>query len=180
MIYLLSGSIGTGKSTALLKWSQGRNDVFGILTPKNKNGIRFILDVNTKECFEMETHSETADVIFVGRYHFLKTAFETGNAIIKRTLKNTKSGYVIIDELGKLELESKGFHESASLAITETINNNHLHLLLIIRSSLLIKMIEKFRISDYQLIAISELNQSLNFRQEIKNNNLGVELLEQK
>lgn len=162
MIYILSGNIETGKTTSLLKWTEGRNDVLGILTPGNEDGIRCLLDVNTKEFFEMQTDSETADVI-VGRYRFLKTAFETGNNIIKTALKNNKSGYIIIDELGKLELQSEGFHESASLAITETINNTNLHLILIIRTTLLLKVIEKYDITDYQSIMIEDLNQHGNF-----------------
>lgn len=162
MIYILSGNIETGKTTSLLKWTEGRNDVLGILTPENEDGVRCLLDVNTKEFFEMQTDSETADVI-VGRYRFLKTAFETGNNIIKTALKNNKSGYIIIDELGKLELQSEGFHESASLAITETINNTNLHLILIIRTTLLLKVIEKYDITDYQSIMIEDLNQHGNF-----------------
>ena len=165
MIYILSGNIETGKTTSLLKWTEDRNDVLGILTPGNEDGIRCLLDVNTKEFFEMQTESEIADVITVGRYRFLKTAFDTGNNIIKNAVQNNKSGYIIIDEMGKLELQSEGFHESASLAITETINNTNLHLILIIRTTLLLKMIEKYDITAYQSIVIEDLNQYGKFPQ---------------
>ncbi|QOW11830.1 hypothetical protein Q73A0000_16420 [Kaistella flava (ex Peng et al. 2021)] len=159
MIYILSGNIETGKTSALLKWTEARNDVFGILTPRNKNGIRYLLDVNTKESFEMETDLKMADAVTVGRYRFLKSAFEKGNEIIKKALVNNKSGYIIIDELGKLELKSKGFHESALLAIPETINNDDLHLILIIRTTLLLDIIIKYKITDYQFMVIEDLNQ---------------------
>ena len=159
MIYILSGHIETGKSNALLKWSEGRKDTYGILTPRNENAIRYILDVNTKECFEMQTELETTDVILIGRYRFLKTAFNTGNDIIITALKNNKSGYILIDELGKLELLSKGFHKSASLAINATISNSRLHLILIVRTTLLLEIIKKYNISDYQYITIKDLNE---------------------
>ena len=76
-------------------------------------------------------------------------AFEKANSIIKSALKNNKSGYIIIDELGKLELESNGLHESVSLAITETENSSDLHLILIIRTTLLEKAVAKYNLSDY-------------------------------
>lgn len=159
MIFILSGNIETGKSNALLKWTKGRNDTFGVLTPRNENGIRYLLDVGTKECFEIQTDIETADVILVGRYRFLKAAFKRGNDIIKAALRDNKSGYILIDELGKLELQSKGFHESASLAINATIDNNGLHLILIIRTTLLIQTIKKYNITDYRYIEIEGLNE---------------------
>ena len=149
MIYILTGNIETGKTTALLKWTDGRNDIFGILTPRNENNVRYLLDVNTKEIFEMQTDLKIDEVVLVGRYRFLKTAFEKGNSIIKNALKNNKSGYIIIDELGKLELESNGLHESVSLAITETENSSDLHLILIIRTTLLEKAVAKYNLSDY-------------------------------
>ncbi|MGA9211828.1 nucleoside-triphosphatase [Kaistella sp.] len=150
MIFILSGNIETGKTTTLLKWTNGRNDVFGILTPRNENDIRYILDINTKEHFEMQADLETPNVIVVGRYRFLKSAFEKGNDIIKNATQNNRSGYIIIDELGKLELKSKGLYPSASVAIRETIHNSELHLILIIRTELLLKTINKFKITDYQ------------------------------
>lgn len=158
MIYILSDLIETGKTNALLKWSEDRKDTYGILTPRNKNNNRYILDVDTKACFEMQTDLTTADVISVGRYHFLKNAFKTGNDIIKKVLKNNKSGYIIIDELGKLELQSEGFHDAASLAINATLNNNALHLILIIRTSLLLNMIKKYNMTGYQYISKKDLN----------------------
>lgn len=172
MIYILSDKIETGKSSTLLKWTQGRNDIFGILTPRGENNIRYILDLATKECFEMQTDLETADAILVGRYRFLKTAFEKVNGIIKKALKNNKSGYIIIDELGKLELHSRGFHESASLAITTTINSNDLHLILIIRNTLLLEIVKKYNITNYQYIAIEKLNESaeLILKSSVKSN----------
>lgn len=157
MIFILSGNIETGKTSALLKWTQGRSDVFGVLSPRNENGIRYILDINTKECFEMEADLDQTHVVLVGRYQFFKSAFKVGNESIAKAVKNNKSGYIIIDELGKLELVSKGFYESSLLAIAETVNNKNLHLILIIRTSLLQEIIEKFKITVYDNISIADL-----------------------
>ena len=169
MIYILSDHIETGKTNALLKWSEGRKDTFGILTPRNENNNRYILDVHTKDSFKMQTDLATADTISVGRYYFLKFAFKIGNSILKKALKNKKSGYIIIDELGKLELQSDGFHEAATLAIKTTINNNALHLILIIRTTLLPEIIEKYNVKDYQFITIKDLDKQLELPLENRN-----------
>lgn len=150
MIYILTGAIETGKTTTLLKWANGRKDVFGMLTPRDKDHLRFGLDVYNNRCFKMQTELQTGDIISVGRYRFLKSAFKKGNAIIKKALSENSAGYIIIDELGKLELQSKGLHESAILAIPKTISSKELHLILIIRESLLTPLIEKYRIVNHQ------------------------------
>lgn len=159
MIYILSGNIKTGKTNALLKWTKDREVTFGFLTPDDEKGIRYMIDAGSKECFEMQSKLEADDVIVIGKYRFLKIAFKRGNDIIKKALKNNKSGYIILDELGKLELQSKGFHESASLAIKATMCNNDLHLILIIRTTLLINIIKKYNVTKHHLITIEDLNE---------------------
>lgn len=41
MIYILSGEIRTGKTSALREWVRKRNDVDGLLCPDDANGKRF-------------------------------------------------------------------------------------------------------------------------------------------
>lgn len=160
MIYIISGQIEIGKTTALLRWTVGRTDIFGVLTPRKKNDYRYILDVSTKECFPMQTSILSADSISVGRYYFLKEAFIIGNDIVNKALRCINYGFIIIDELGKLELNSEGFHESISRALTKTVKNKELHLILIIRTTLLYQALEKYQIKDYQLIIINDLNKT--------------------
>ena len=162
MIYIVSGDIESGKSNFLLKWSENRKDVFGLLTPRTEFNIRYLLNVATKESFKMQADAEEIDVIIVGRYRFLETAFRKGNEILQEVLTNHKSGYIIIDEVGKLELQSRGFHKSVLSAIAKTINNKNLHLILVVRTSLLIEIIKNYNITNYQTISI-EASGELNF-----------------
>ena len=67
----------------------------------------------------MQANDEETDVIIVGRYRFLETAFKKGNEILQDALTNPKLGYIIIDEVGKLELQSRGFHKSVLSAIAK-------------------------------------------------------------
>lgn len=41
MIYVFTGAIRTGKTLALLKWAEKRNDVDGLLCPDDDDGRRF-------------------------------------------------------------------------------------------------------------------------------------------
>src|SRR5258705_6774485 len=51
--FILTGPIQTGKTTSLVKWSEKRNDVYGILTPI-VNGKRNFMNVQARHLFDME------------------------------------------------------------------------------------------------------------------------------
>ncbi|MBT8263401.1 MAG: hypothetical protein KJO05_11305 [Bacteroidia bacterium] len=157
MIFILKGDIETGKSNALLQWTEGRRDVYGVLSPRNDKGERYVLNVNTKETIAMQAHQGGDSIISVGRYHFFSSAFIYANSVILNTLKNYKSGFVIIDELGKLEMNSDGLHGSASIAIQKTNHNNDLHAILVVRTTLLESIREKYNIPNCKVITTEDL-----------------------
>ena len=161
MIYIVSGDIGIGKSYSLLEWVRHRTDVFGVLSPRMVYEERYFFDVKSKEIFNMQASSIDKNTISVGRYHFLKPAFKRANSIIKRSLKRNTSGYLIIDEFGKLELRSEGLHKSAALAIKKTIESEVLHLILVVRTSLLEEITAKYGIETYELIDMHQLSEKL-------------------
>jgi nucleoside-triphosphatase THEP1 len=160
MIYILTDKIETGKSKALLIWTEGRADVFGILSPRNNLNQRYFLNVGTGEAFKMEASDENEDIILVGRYNFLQSAFDKANDIIKNSAENTRSGFILIDEIGKLELRSEGLHESASIAITTSMHQKDLHTVLIVRTSLIDAVIKKYKIINPKLITRDQLSSS--------------------
>ncbi len=160
MIYILSDDIGTGKSKALLKWTKGQADVFGVLSPRNDLNERYFLDVSTGAPFKMEANDEDVDIILVGRYKFLHSAFKRANIIIKNAIEHNTSGFVIIDEIGKLEMRSEGLHESASKAIITAMQHQKLHVVLIVRRSLIDAIIEKYEIINPYFISREQLSSS--------------------
>lgn len=160
MIYILSDNIETGKSKALLQWTKGRSAIFGVLSPRNIFNERYFLDVSTGEPFKMEANAEDKDIISVGRYTFLKSAFKKANIIVKNAIENNSSGFVLIDELGKLELRSIGLHDSASLAIIIAMHHQELHVILIVRASLIDAIIKKYKIINPVFISREQLSSS--------------------
>jgi nucleoside-triphosphatase len=159
MIYILTGDIRTGKTTALLDWSSRRNDVDGLLCPDNENGKRYFLKVKTKEEFLLEVASDVIDqeLVAVGPFQFLKSAFENANNFLLALSATTKSRYLILDELGKLELKNKGLHCGATALISNFIYNDSKHLILVIRESLLEEVLKHYKINVYSVLKKEDL-----------------------
>ena len=104
MIYIFTGEINSGKTNSLLKWSKEKPYIFGILTPKNEKRERYFLDLNSGITFKMEANEFDVNTISVGPYLFKKESFDLANQILGNTVKKLNKGFLIIDELGKLEL----------------------------------------------------------------------------
>ena len=106
MIYILSAPVQSGKTTSLINWSAARKDVHGILTPVI-DGKRVFMDAQTKEQFPMEASGDE-EALTVGRFVFSKAGFDKAIQIIRNAITN--EGWLVIDEIGPLELEGKGFY----------------------------------------------------------------------
>jgi nucleoside-triphosphatase THEP1 len=160
MIYILTGAIRTGKTTALLNWINNRNDVDGLLCPDNENGKRYFLKVKTKEEFLLEVRSEDSDqdVVTVGSFQFLKSAFEEANTFLISKGNELASQYLIIDELGKLELKNEGLHSAVELLMPVFSANAKKHLIVVIRNNLLNEILNHYAISNYCVLSKEELD----------------------
>lgn len=137
-IYIFSRPIHSGKTTELLQWCNRQQNIAGILMP-DIDGSRKILDLNTKEIFDIECTDATnanEPLTSVGRFHFYTAAFEKTNLIITHALTKNHD-WLVIDEAGKLELEGKGFYESIVKAV-EFYNCDKMpgNLLITVRDSL--------------------------------------------
>ncbi len=144
-----------------MRWKSARKDVYGILTPKSSNCTRYFLDIENDEAFDMEAQENDTGTVEVGRYIFSKSAFIKANAIIVNCLKHQKNGYLIIDELGKLELRQLGFHKAAIQAIHNLSHNQNSHVILVVRTSLLNAIIEHYGIENYTVMNKINLAQML-------------------
>lgn len=157
MIYILSGKIETGKSKTLLEWIENRNDVYGILSPTNIHNKRHFLNVETREAFPMQAGSDDKDIISIGRYHFFTDSFYKANEVLLKEAEKRDQGYIIIDELGKLELKSQGLHKAAKAVIDRARKNDKLHVILVIRESLLDAIKVKYGITEFSIFDIMDL-----------------------
>jgi nucleoside-triphosphatase THEP1 len=158
MIYILSGEIRTGKTSALQEWASKRNDVDGLLCPDDADGKRFFLEVKSKTEFPLEVEAKDEnDTISVGPFLFSKVSFVRANRFLK-TVVHSETRFIILDELGKLELKNTGLHEAAEFLIPNFTNHNEKRLIVVIRDTLLDATVKRYKISNYQLLTKETLN----------------------
>ncbi|MBK6379160.1 MAG: hypothetical protein IPF72_05210 [Chitinophagaceae bacterium] len=153
-IYIFSRPVHSGKTTELLQWCNQQKNIAGILMP-DINGSRKILDLQTKNMFDIECTDATNTkelLTAVGRFHFYTASFEKANAIVLAALNQTP-GWLVIDEAGKLELDRKGFYDSIVKTV-EIYNNDNAagNLLITVRESLCKEVISFFKIKDARVI----------------------------
>ena len=146
-IFILSGPIQSGKTSRLFKWCEGRNDVSGILTP-DLHGKRYFMDITTKELFLMEAGENEENILSVGKYKFSKAAFERASQILSNAI-NKNSGWIIIDEVGPLELKGEGFSEVIKLFLIPS----DLNIILVVRENLFDTVLQYFNIKEYSLFS---------------------------
>ncbi|MBC7946477.1 MAG: hypothetical protein H7Y42_01255 [Chitinophagaceae bacterium] len=141
-VMILTGKIGEGKTTSLVNWSESRKDVFGVLTPVI-NGKRFFMDAHARHLFPMEASPGDKEVVTIGKYTFSTQAFERAIQLIRYSIQ--KPGWLIIDELGPLELKGEGFYEVVLEALRS--GNESQRILLVVREGLLDDVKNKFNIN---------------------------------
>ena len=148
-IYILSGPKHSGKTTKLLECIGNRKEVFGILTPVIEKK-RFFQNASTKEIFQMEATPEEANILTTGKYSFSQKAFFRAEKIIGEALKE-KSGWLVIDEIGPLELSGKGFHN----VIKEVLHaDSNLKLIFVVRVTLFNEVIKFFEMENFSEIKV--------------------------
>jgi nucleoside-triphosphatase len=142
-IFIFSGPVNSGKTTRLLAWKNGKN-CSGILTPKI-NGKRMFMNVGTDEFFPMEA-DESEPVFEIGKYKFSRINFDRAVTVLKEEYDDENTEWLIIDEIGPLELKGDGFS-----AILKRIISGHrkLKLVLVIREQLADEVLKVFNIQTF-------------------------------
>ena len=143
-IYILSAPKHSGKTTRLIEWSVDRDDVFGILTPI-VNGKRIFMDAHSKEQFQMEAGENEINIFEVGQYKFSRAAFKRASTIINNAI-NINAGWIVIDEVGPLELKGEGFAGTVQKVLQQ--QHSLANILLVIREGLVDNILKKFNTSN--------------------------------
>lgn len=154
-IFILSAPIRSGKTTALMEfWEMGTIDMDGFITPEIDELRKLILLDSEEELdFELEEIS-TEKFIQVGPFKFSQSVFIIAKSKIKSLIKS-KAKLIIIDEIGRLEMENLGFEPELTVYIEKfkSKNSNQI-LILVIRDSLLVKAIEKYKLEEAHVLSL--------------------------
>lgn len=146
---IVTGAIQSGKTTALQQWLLNK-DARGILSPV-VDGLRKLYAIREEIYIPFQAPDSSPESISVGRFHFYTKAFDQATEIL---LKETKSVWCIIDEVGPLELQGKGFFP----ALEKLLKNPSINLLLVVRNSLLEEVQEKFNLHYARVITVRGLD----------------------
>jgi len=140
-IYIVSGLVQSGKTTRLFEFVKKQNSIDGILAPI-VNGKRKLIHIYSNEMKELEVAEADSSTISVGKYHFLKETFDWANKKLIESF-NSKPEWLVVDEVGKLELNNEGLHS----AINNILNSNtEIKIILVIRKCLVEQVLEKYKI----------------------------------
>lgn len=152
-INIVTGKIQSGKTSGLFKLLNTRYSVDGILSPiVNEKRVLYHIASKTIKRFEVDESNEKT--ISIGNYIFLQESFDWANEKLIKGFSN-KPDFLVIDELGKLELKGKGFYPSIK-EILEIKDNSATQLILVIRDYLLDEVLHYYGICDneYEILNI--------------------------
>lgn len=145
-IIIITGEVNSGKTArvekvvALLNRLQGRTaGVYskGVFRKEKKVGYT-IVSVESGQSSGFATDTQTDKyTLRQGRYWFDESVFEVYN---QKLIEKQNSDYILIDEIGPLELKDKGFH----IALKHLLQHHQKKLILIIRSRLIEKVLNKY------------------------------------
>lgn len=140
-------------------WESSDITIDGILTPDIDESRKLIF-LDTEEEIPLEVEETyRGEVIRVGRYIFSQQSFEIAKKKIE-SLHNSQSRLIIIDEIGTLEVNNLGFEPSLSAYIDYFKTNvEHSQLILVVRDTLLSKVIEKYNLDNAQVLSLHLFNQ---------------------
>jgi nucleoside-triphosphatase THEP1 len=152
-IIIFSRPVRSGKTTELIKWCDIQQDVSGILMP-DINGSRKIMNIKTGDVFDaecMEPENTDEELLQVGRFSFYASAFNKANELLLENISHSLS-WLVIDEVGKLELGKKGLFPSVESAVNQYQFTSGKKAIFVIRDTLVESAISFFNITEYTLI----------------------------
>lgn len=151
-IYLYSSAVQTGKTSRLMSWVKGKNNVAGILTP-DQEGLRVLYDIRSKKTYPMQVSVEDdsgEELIRVGRFTFLAKTMNWAQKILLEEMQ-LDPDWLVIDELGKLELKGIGLEPALGQVISHyQQQQNKGNLLVVVRDYLLEEAVRAYGIEEYE------------------------------
>jgi nucleoside-triphosphatase len=145
----------------LLEWAAAHN-ALGVITP-TVQPHKMLHDLSDGMQYLYEASDAHQDTVAIGNYHLHKSAFVRSTAIIKRAIAQNPS-WIVLDEVGKLELRNEGHHELVQYILAKAESN----ILLVVRDYLLEAVLEKYQIRDYRLVFAADLREEIDLKHRME------------
>ncbi len=144
--YILTGKTGIGKTTYLSNWIKDKS-TDGILAPiiKGKRHLQHISS-NQIKLLEVDNEIENKKTISVGRYLLDEEIFEWAREKLLQSFKANPE-YLIIDEIGPLELNNKGIEPAVSQILKSIDNQNKIKFIFVVRENLIDSFLKHFNLT---------------------------------
>jgi nucleoside-triphosphatase THEP1 len=149
MIYILTGPIRSYKTTTLLHWTQLRRDCGGVLSP-DVDGLRCLYNVRERKYlpWQKEKKEKESDVE-IGKFVFNRDSFDAAQHWLDEHLVDPNLRYVLLDEVGPLELNGKGWDGWLHRAL---MHPGETSLILVVRENILDEVISHYALTDYTVV----------------------------
>ena len=149
MILILTGPTRSHKTSTLFEWAKKRDDCGGVLTPDRKT-LRMLYNVKEKKSlpFQKPEMDAPSDVT-IGRFVFDGEGFKKAASWLDEHLADPKLKYILIDEVGALELEGGGFDQWLRGSIA-TVGDKTL--ILVVRRNLLDDVMQRYDLQEVSIV----------------------------
>ncbi len=149
-IIILTDTIQSGKTSALLQYCNIKKNCTGFLCP-DQNGMRKFLDLKTGISYEFEVgNSATDDCTNVGKFKFNNKIFKLAQKQLVALCSSNNSN-IIIDEIGKLEMQGEGLEPALNEFLSKVSSLKNCILILVVRNTLLEAVIEKYNLQNAEI-----------------------------
>lgn len=156
-VVILCDAVGSGKTTALQEWVKQTPNALGFLSPV-VNAKRMFQNIETGELIPMETENKDLEV---GRFAFDSSNFKLVEDAIKQYFQQTTTEYLVIDEIGPLEIKKNlGFHELL-LYLLKNISVSSPNLLLVVRNYVLEDFLIKYTFDNVIVLSVHEFKKKI-------------------
>ncbi len=158
--YILTGAVQSGKTSLLQKFCAEIKNVDGFICPDEEthdlDELRILIDLdsNTKYLFQKNENIKPTD-IRIGQFIFDAETFIIAQQKLLH-LHKSKQDYLIIDEVGKLELMESGLEPALSIFMQNIMSTENKKIIIVVRASLLQAITEKYKLQEAKVLNISQ------------------------
>jgi nucleoside-triphosphatase THEP1 len=154
-VYILSDAVQAGKTSALLEFvAKHSTSTSGFLTP-DLNNLRHFIELETNTCYVFQQLQKGTDTIEIGNFIFDKKIFEKAQQILQN-LTSSNASIIIIDEIGKLELEHLGLEPALTNFINQLNTITQKIIIFVVRDTILDNVIKKYSLQNAIVLNVQQ------------------------
>jgi len=150
-VIIITGDTQSGKTSFLSKIQHSLQDkkivqvgflADSIYEEKQIKG-HILKDIRTEKEFRISYREEKENAQKIGRFYLLNEGLNFGKNILKKIIDTENKNVVIIDEVGRLELDGGGW----AIEVKELLKDKSTPIILIVRGKYLNEFVDKFQVN---------------------------------